>query len=52
MQALQSRLNARQQLIQNINREIGIIEESINLTNRDVLTLRTQLDTLKNNMRK
>lgn len=47
LQALQSRLNARQQLIQNINREISIIEESINLTNRDVLTLRTQLDTLK-----
>lgn len=47
LQALQTKLGARQELIQNINKEISIIEENINLTNRDVMVLKTQLDTLK-----
>ncbi|MBL7764523.1 MAG: peptidoglycan DD-metalloendopeptidase family protein [Chitinophagaceae bacterium] len=47
LQALQSKLAARQSLIANINNEISYIENSINLANRDVVVLRTQLDTLK-----
>jgi predicted nuclease with TOPRIM domain len=47
LQALQAKLNARQLLINNINNEISIIEENIHLANKDVLVLKTQLDTLK-----
>lgn len=47
LQALQAKLSARQSLIANINNEINIIEENINLANKDVVVLKTQLDTLK-----
>ncbi len=47
LQALQTKLSARQSLIANINNEINIIEENINLANKDVVVLKTQLDTLK-----
>ncbi|HOZ50756.1 MAG TPA: peptidoglycan DD-metalloendopeptidase family protein [Chitinophagaceae bacterium] len=47
LQALQTKLSARQSLIANINNEINIIEENINLANKDVFVLKTQLDTLK-----
>ena len=47
LQALQTKLNARQLLITNINNEISIIEDNIKLANKDVVVLKTQLDTLK-----
>lgn len=47
LQALQAKLNARQSLIANINHEIDLIEENIKLASRDVMVLKTQLDTLK-----
>jgi septal ring factor EnvC (AmiA/AmiB activator) len=45
--ALQSKLAARQSLINNINKEIQILEDNIQMANRDVVVLKTQLDTLK-----
>jgi len=47
LQSLQTKLNARQQLITNINHEIDIIESNISLAIKDVVVLKTQLDTLK-----
>ncbi|MBP6623764.1 MAG: peptidoglycan DD-metalloendopeptidase family protein [Chitinophagaceae bacterium] len=47
LMALQNKLAARQSLILNINKEINILEENINMANRDVTVLRTQLDTLR-----
>ncbi|HNB80705.1 MAG TPA: peptidoglycan DD-metalloendopeptidase family protein [Chitinophagaceae bacterium] len=47
LKALQSKLSARQSLINNINREIDMIESRIQLANKDVVVLRTELDTLK-----
>ena len=45
--ALQTKLNARQKLIGNINNEISIIDNNLNLATRDVTVLKTELDTLK-----
>ncbi|MBK7762591.1 MAG: peptidoglycan DD-metalloendopeptidase family protein [Bacteroidetes bacterium] len=47
LKALQAKLGARQSLISNINKEIDIIENRINMANKDVVVLRTELDTLK-----
>lgn len=47
LNALQSKLTARKNLIANINNEIEIIEANINLANKDVTVLKTELDTLK-----
>ena len=47
LQALQAKLSARQSLIANINNEINIIEDNINMATKDVVVLKTQLDTLK-----
>lgn len=47
LQTLQAKLSARQSLIANINHEIDLIEENIKLASRDVMVLKTQLDTLK-----
>jgi septal ring factor EnvC (AmiA/AmiB activator) len=47
LSTLQAKLNARKNLIANINKEIQIIEVNINMANTDVLTLKTELDTLK-----
>lgn len=47
LQTLQSKLEARQSLIRNINREIDLINDNINLASKDVVVLKTQLDTLK-----
>lgn len=47
LKTLQAKLGARQSLIANINKEIDIIENRINMANKDVVVLRTELDTLK-----
>ncbi len=47
LQALQTKLEARQSLISNINNEIAYIEDNIKLANKDVVVMKTQLDTLR-----
>jgi murein hydrolase activator len=49
---LQRKLKLREQAIRNINEQIGVIQNEMNQSWRDILRLRRELDTLKEQYRK